>query len=394
MSAVPRWAFQFSLPQAEGDERAFDAVVGTHSQELVRSLLSIHGEKISSRSEGLVEAILEWCASPSTYEIGWDPAFGWAQLALTDEAPNPVETAVRIALRLTEAGVLNHAWRASIERTELQLGGLLLPKVVAITVEFADGTPQVATRAFNGRHTKCVPGGAEGDWLADGAERVPSVRLDRPVYLLGASTLPAMLDERNAFDGVDAVDSIDAATVARFRAALELFEGALGEYRRWIERVLRGVLVGRRVERVRVSSGSADTLPGVIHASYPAGVMDLGEIFVHECAHQYFYMLERVGPVDDGGDQTLYWSPPIRKKRPLPRILMAYHALANVQLFYRSIRSAGIEDGGYVDRYAPDMAEAVAQLDAPLRGNLSLTPLGRALYEPLAAALEREPARL
>jgi hypothetical protein len=34
------------------------------------------------------------------------------------------------------------------------------------------------------------------------------------------------------------------------------------------------------------------------------------------------------------------------------------------------------------------MTEVVSALDRPLRGNSALTPLGRALYEPLARSLE------
>ena len=74
----------------------------------------------------------------------------------------------------------------------------------------------------------------------------------------------------------------------------------------------------------------------------------------------------------------------MRKERPLSRILVAYHALANVRLFYESVRAARIDDGGYVDLYERKLSDTIAQLDAPLRDNPALTRLGRALYEPLA----------
>ena len=70
--------------------------------------------------------------------------------------------------------------------------------------------------------------------------------------------------------------------------------------------------------------------------------MDIAEVLVHECAHQYFYLLAYVGPYDDGSDERLYWSPPLRRNRPLSRILMAYHALANVRLFYAAVRASGM----------------------------------------------------
>jgi HEXXH motif-containing protein len=70
--------------------------------------------------------------------------------------------------------------------------------------------------------------------------------------------------------------------------------------------------------------------------------------------------------------------------RPLTRILTAYHALANVRLFYQACREAGVDDGGYLAVNEAVMDDAVAQLDTPLRRNPALTPLGRAMYAPLA----------
>jgi HEXXH motif-containing protein len=98
-----------------------------------------------------------------------------------------------------------------------------------------------------------------------------------------------------------------------------------------------------------------------------------------------------VGPVDDASDTTLYWSPPIRRHRPLSRILMAYHALANVMLLYDGVRrqpQADVEDSFYVRANLPDLRAAVQALDEPLRDNPALTALGRGLYQPLADRLD------
>ena len=138
----------------------------------------------------------------------------------------------------------------------------------------------------------------------------------------------------------------------------------------------------------RLISGSWEDVPGFVHMSSPHGGIDIAEVLVHECAHQYFYMLQRLGPMDDASDATLYWSPPIRKNRPLSRVLMAYHALANVQLLYRAVRD-NPANGEAVVRYVtvnePDLQAAIRTLDEPLRHNPALTGFGRGLYEPLAA---------
>ena len=245
------------------------------------------------------------------------------------------------------------------------------------------GQSNVTARARNGTTVECVRHEPTGAWAADGVEPLPSVGVSRSIYLLDASA-PAAGDREQGFEGVEPVESIDAAMIQRFREAFDVLAAGATEYLRWVELILRGIVVTPRVESFRVVSGSGSAMPGMIHASYPAGLMDIAEILVHESAHQYFYMLERVGPVDDGTDRSLYWSPPIRKERPLRRILIAYHALANVRLFYEAVRAARVDDGGYVDLNEQTIVDSLAELDAPLRGNPALTRFGRALYEPLA----------
>jgi HEXXH motif-containing protein len=365
------------------DDRVLAAVVATHSQALAGSLITTYREQIQSCSVGVVDLIADWCRVPASYDSAWDPAFSRAQLALTTAALDPREVAVRLALRLTETGCPG-AWSARIAPTTLRLGGLLLPGVERVQVEGQGWPPAVTVCGENGASVQCVRREPTGQWAAEGVEPLPSVGVTGSTFLLGASAPLAGDGGQQGFEGVQAVDSIDPAMIQRFREAFGLLAAGGPDYLRWVERILRGILVCHREESFRVISGSGGAMPGVIHASYPAGAMDLAEVLVHECAHQYFYMLERVGPVDDGSDPTLYWSPPIRKERPLSRILMAYHALANVRLFYEAVRAERVDDGGYVDRNEAVIMESVARLDEPLRGNPALTRLGRALYEPLA----------
>jgi HEXXH motif-containing protein len=379
----PPWALPFSLPVQELDDRVLAAVAGTHAQALAELLITTYGEEIASCSEGLVDLVADWCRVPTSYDTAWDLAFGRVQLALTSGALDPREVAVRVALRLTETGV-EGAWRGVIPPSTLRLGHLILPGIESVEVKCAAGRLGATVRAQNGTTVECGRREATGEWVADGVASLPLIGVTRSIYLLGASGLPPADGGEQGFEGVEPVQSIDTATIKGFQGAFEILADGVTNYLGWIERILRGILVSRREEAFRLVSGSADAVPGVIHASYPAGAMDIAEVLVHECAHQYFYLLERVGPLDDGSDPRLYWSPPLRRERPLNRILMAYHALANVWLFYDAVRAVGVDDSGYVDTHESTIADSVAQLDAPLRSNRALTGLGRALYQPLA----------
>jgi len=115
--------------------------------------------------------------------------------------------------------------------------------------------------------------------------------------------------------------------------------------------------------------------------------MSLAETLVHEASHQYFYLLSRLEPVDDGTDKNLYYSPFAGTERSLDRILLAYHACGNILLLYRLCQQNGAPDDGYCAQREDAVMTQLAQLAAPLRNNFALTWVGRALYDPLVERL-------
>jgi HEXXH motif-containing protein len=70
--------------------------------------------------------------------------------------------------------------------------------------------------------------------------------------------------------------------------------------------------------------------------------------------------------------------------RPLDKILLAYHAFANVVLFYRMCRESGLEDNGYLDYNEANIIPQLRQLEEPLAQTKGLTELGRAIWEPVS----------
>ncbi len=70
--------------------------------------------------------------------------------------------------------------------------------------------------------------------------------------------------------------------------------------------------------------------------------------------------------------------------RPIGAILLAFHAFANVVLFYQSCLESGLKDEGYceanMDRHLPEL-ELMAN---HLRATTSLTEAGQLLRRPLA----------
>lgn len=383
---MTHWAWQFSCPQEPPDESVFETVVTTYGRAIATWLVTNYREDLARVSNGLVEFVLKWTHTPVSLRTVWDISFGQAQLALKSGKLDPSEVAARLALRLTENGHRG-SWSVVTRPATIRLGTALVHFAEEIRVHDEDSSTCVNIRTTDGIEINGVRNAQTGLWTTIGGDYLPEIGPNNSIYLLPLSALPLNEDGEQIFENVLPVSALDASMVDTFAAGVDAVAGNAPNYLPWIERVLHGIVVCSVDDPYRVVSGSGEDVPGIIHASHGLGRMDIAEILIHECAHQYFYMLQRVGPVDDGTDATLYWSPPIRKNRPLSRILMAYHALANVRLFYEFIRASGGSVAAYVDLYEHEMNASIASLDIPLRNNPALTALGRGLYEPLASRL-------
>jgi HEXXH motif-containing protein len=105
-------------------------------------------------------------------------------------------------------------------------------------------------------------------------------------------------------------------------------------------------------------------------------------MLIHEASHQYFELLNKLGPTVDPGHTELYYSPVKKCDRPLHKILFAYHAFANVMLFYRGVAECGLADSSSA-KFQNVLNDELRQLEQPLLENDAILPIGRALVEPL-----------
>jgi HEXXH motif-containing protein len=383
------WARQFACPFESTDERIFETIAVQQARALASWLVSSESQKratLNGSDESLPAYIASWAESsePTTFDLVWSLPFGRLQLAMKGGNLNFIDLAVRVAMRITEGGHRGN-WRATGPQLRgLRLGPYLLPDTKQIEVEQTAAGVRVRIQTVDDAELEGRRAADAHSWKLSGAKRLRTIGGRNPIFLLPNGPLSAAPNDSQGFEGVTPWPTIDNKMVAVFRDGLGVIISHAEAYRLWVERVLHGIVASKVEDSLRVESGSGENAPGTIHVSYPIGRMDIAEILVHECAHQYFYLLERVGDLEDGTDKKLYWSPPIRRHRPLSRILMAYHALANVLLFYESCEASHADDGGYVRSNRKDMERAVAELDAPLQGNRALTSLGRCLYEPLA----------
>jgi HEXXH motif-containing protein len=383
---MSNWTYPFSFPHEGVDEALFDTVAITHAQSVTAWLTTTYRDEIAGSGNNLLEYLLEWMNGMPRFDTVWDLAFGRAQLSLKKGwmACGPI--GVHVGLRLAESGYSGE-WQARMRPSTVRLGNLFLPNVAEADVSVDSDSARIVLRRTDGIERRPYQIPQTGTWKCEGATCLASVGINRPVYLYPGEALIDEALDSTIFEGVRPVRSVDSSVVNCFQEGFGKLARYAPEYLHWVERVVHGILVCPHEDGFRVVSGSAEDAPGILHVSYPLSPMDIAEILVHESAHQYFYLLQRAGPVDNGTDQELYWSPPIRKKRPLSRILMAYHALANVRTLYEAVDGDNASDTAYVNANREQLEEFVSVLDGPLRNNPALTELGRGLYEPLAERL-------
>jgi HEXXH motif-containing protein len=116
-------------------------------------------------------------------------------------------------------------------------------------------------------------------------------------------------------------------------------------------------------------------------------VPTLAENLVHEASHQYFHLAQRVAPVTSGVDTRRYYSPAVGRSRPLDRLMIAFHAFANVAAFYSELAASGSSFEADARRQIAMLSPKLAQLREPLIGNPDVTPFGRALVRPVDSLL-------
>ena len=174
-----------------------------------------------------------------------------------------------------------------------------------------------------------------------------------------------------------------ARATRAFEATYALVERRVPRYFAWLTRSIRYV-VPLATEPDSIISGSFHYRPAVVNLAYAASPLPLADFLApHEAGHQYFYATRLVKRLDDGSDTQLYFQPLIRAQRKIDYMALGFHAHANVVLFCRDYRASGPDDDGYCARREASLLSDLACFQELLGTSKALTPVGRALVDPL-----------
>ena len=132
------------------------------------------------------------------------------------------------------------------------------------------------------------------------------------------------------------------------------------------------------------------TAPGVVRLSLAHDPATIAELLVHEASHAYFHLLAQAGPVDDGSDRALYYSPFKGATCPIGVILLTYHAFANVVLLYRTLlRTCAPLSKRHVLGEVSDTLSKLEPLESALSSTRALTPRGMTVWSALKERLNQ-----
>ena len=374
----------FSCPFEEFVESLAPLIAAEYSRGISRIFLEKHRTAIDHSAPGLLEALSAWCAGADVPHSGWDLCFGDVYRAMHLDISEPWGIAASIAMHLGTLG-MRGGWQARIRAPlRFRWGRLLLPPAISISVESDGRLASITTHGDDCSMNHIMERISEDVWGGN-LERIPRVtRFGFRIDILHRGALVL----RDFDDMVaKALPYVDPRMVDVLDRAVQLIASYAPIYVPWVRRAVHNLFI-LYPRSDTIESGSVEHYLGLIHLSAHAAPLPIAELLVHEAAHQHMNLLTKLGPIDDGSDIKSYYSPPVDKHRKLSLIMAAYHAFANVLLFYRLCRENGIEERRECDRQESILLPWLEKLEGPLSNNSALTEIGRALWQPLKSQLQ------
>lgn len=393
------------MTQARSSEyelaRSFSHPVRTSTGVLVRDVASLYAGAVADlvagalargdpfAHEGVAEHLtraLAFSAREHVLGIVWCTAIGECIDAVRRNDSEGLARAVAAwCIEATALGCPGR-WRIGLADAAASLlwDALLLPPAESLTVE-SDGTTAHVTVGSNGQSQRLLLSRdpMSGAWSGPDLARAVRVGAGTEIVLLPRQVVPGedFADLRPVM-----LDPIPAGAVSGIGAALDLLRAQDAGYHGWVERAFRCLFVVTAPEGHLVS-GSLAGKPRFGYVSDAERSVATCEMLIHEASHQYFHLLAKVGPVTSGDDEERFYSPFVKTLRPLSRLLLAYHAFANVISFYARAVADGV-DPDYCERSMGRLLEDVSLVERTIDDNHELlTPLGRGLFEPLKEQL-------
>ena len=350
-------------------------VRGTGSVELLREAarrIREHPAVVGGPRQ-LCSALAEIARANSLDRPTWSPSVGQAYAAMCDPGRDrPLAAAANLVLDFLEA-VSPFSCTLEFELPQRIISDpLVLPASTHLTISWRPPTLALETRHSTFELTNRSPSRVTTSAESDAVGRFEAVGGLGVLNDAGGGVFPSLNGSPATIDFPEASSNI--------AAALALLRECAPVYIDWILPVVRWALPVSAPPG-EFASGSGWHTPAVVAVSVPDGALTLAESFVHETAHQYFFLASRFTRLTEP-DDCLYYSPLAGRDRPLEMILVAFHAAANIASFYRLVADR-CPDLAASDDATMRVARDCRILADHLRDNRHLTESGWSLFEPI-----------
>jgi len=375
----------FSCPYQPFNQRFFSLLAAQYSRSLIELFLDRFEQRLDQTGNGVTEMLSGIHANePPNDEIFWSPVPAMIMESLSNGDTLSAQRAAASLLLHCGAHGVSGDWELRFDQPSMFLwGSYLLPESERLIVNHNQETVRILSEINGSRHESRLHRVAEtGAWRSEELTQLPLVADDGyAVTLLPDRAAPPLQCDSPT------LSQISSATHDSIAQSLGLLRALAPRYRDWVTRVLRRLIV--------VAAPQAGIMSGNLHGWYSMFYISdcrdplvIGEMLVHEASHQYFHSITPLEDVADQTDPTTYYSPFVRRQRTIDRLVLAYHAFANVYLYYREClasqdlhkqASAGLRT----------VYNDLSVVEETLMTSDKLTPTGRALIEPLYLEMHR-----
>jgi len=334
---------------------------------------------------------------------GFQPEIG-AALKLNHQPGMAIPAAAQLLLALHAGGNFAAEWSCVFDtKAWLMFRGHLFPaerqlEVVSRPGQVSISDPHGMVRFERRAGGMWIPTMMQGSFAGIAPHIADS--LGEGLYLTG---FHSDRDTRNNFIWPDPALLANPETLSVEKAAaadaLKFIRDFGGGYAKWVERSVRCIGLMITPDENKLSncymSASYPLIPGYVAFGFPnardrISAPEASENLVHEASHQYYQLLAAVFPVSTGEDTDLYHSALAKRARPVEKILLAYHAAANMTLFHYEALDRVKEHVQETSLLLERSYEYEQSLRAPLEKTKGLTPVGEMLWRPLAELIDRK----
>lgn len=375
----------FSCPYQPFDQQFFSLLAAQYSRSLIELFLDRFEQRLDQTGDGVTEMLSRiYADEPPNDEIFWSAVPAMMMDSLTNGDILSAQRAAASLLLHSGAHGVSGDWELRFDQPSLFLWGpYLLPESDRLIVNHKQETVRILSEINGSRHESRLHRIAEtGAWRSEELTQLPLVADDGYALTL----LPDRVAPPLQCDSPP-LSQFSSGTHDSIAQALRLLRALAPQYRDWVTRVLRHLIVVA-APKAGIMSGNLHGYYGVFYISDCRDPLVIGEMMVHEASHQYFHSITPVEDVADQTDPTTYYSPFVRRQRTIDRLLLAYHAFGNVYLYYREC----LDSQDHHEQASAGLRtvwDDLSVVEETLMTSDKLTPTGRALIEPLYREIHR-----